>query len=210
MTEARILLAALLVSACDVSPTANRVAAPRPAAPSSSRTVPVDAVAPAVPTVSVLTADGWGPLAVGMTMAQITAALGPDADPDAVGGAEPERCDQFRPARAPAGLLVMVEDGRLSRISLINDSNIVTDRGFGLGASASAVKAAYGRAAVATPHKYSDAPAEYVTVWKGGPRAPDPDVKPSARGIVYEVDAQGRVGMIHAGGPSIQYIEGCL
>jgi hypothetical protein len=31
----------------------------------------------------------------------------------------------------------------------------------------------------------------------------------SARGIVYEIDGTGKVGAIHAGGPSIQYVEGC-
>ena len=31
----------------------------------------------------------------------------------------------------------------------------------------------------------------------------------AARGIVYEIDGAGKVGAIHAGGPSIQYVEGC-
>ena len=32
----------------------------------------------------------------------------------------------------------------------------------------------------------------------------------NARGIVYEVGLEGDVSQIHAGGPSIQYVEGCL
>src|SRR5690606_9967730 len=52
----------------------------------------------------VITADGWGPLRIGMTRDEVVAAAGDDANPDAVGGPDPQRCDQFRPARAPAGL----------------------------------------------------------------------------------------------------------
>ena len=142
-----------------------------------------------------------------MTLAEITGALGLDADPNAVGGADPAQCDQFRPARAPKGMLVMVEDGRLTRISLIRNADVTTDRGLKLGASAKAVKAAYGATAMTTGHKYHDAPAAYVTVWaKGGGVA---RVEPSARGIVYEIGTAGTVEMIHAGGPSIQYVEGC-
>ena len=170
---------------------------------------PAGPVEPATPAVVTVTAEGWGPLRVGMTIAEITVALGPDSDPNAVGGADPESCDQFRPERAPEGLLVMVEAGRLTRISLINPSQLKTDRGFGLGDSAAAIKAAYGPAAVASPHKYREAPAEYITAWRGtapSPTGPTPD---SARGIVYEVAENGRVEIIHAGGPSIGYVEGC-
>lgn len=160
---------------------------------------------PAAPTGAVpLTAEGWGPLRVGMTLAEITTALGPDADPDAVGGADPAQCDQFRPQRAPDGMLVMVEEGRLSRISLMRNSAVKTDRGLGLSAAPAAVVSAYGAQAKAEPHKYQDPPAQYLTVWsKGEPGASD------ARGIRYEVDGSGKVAMIHAGGPSIQYVEGC-
>jgi len=148
-------------------------------------------------------------LRVGMTIPEITAALGPDSDPSAVGGADPEICDQFRPEQAPEGLLVMVENGLLSRISLINPSTLKTDRGFGIGDNAVAIKAAYGANAEASPHKYREAPAEYITAWSGSAppaNAPMPD---SARGIVYEIGEDGRVAMIHAGGPSIGYVEGC-
>jgi hypothetical protein len=157
-----------------------------------------------------LTAEGWGPLRIGMTLAEITAALGPDADPQAVGGAEPESCDQFRPQRAPQGMLLMVEAGRLTRISLIPQAKVKTDHGLGLGATAAQVRAAYGGKLEATPHKYVDAPAEYLTVWAKGGVAADGAVPDYSRGIQFVVDATGEVGTIHAGGPSILYVEGCL
>ncbi|HEX8384669.1 MAG TPA: hypothetical protein VF576_00715 [Rubricoccaceae bacterium] len=151
-----------------------------------------------------LTPDGWGPLRIGMTLQEVVAAAGEDADPEAVGGPEPGRCDQFRPSRAPEGMLVMVEEGRLSRVSLLPGSDVKTEEGFGVGDEASAVKAAYGADAVVTPHTYSDAPAAYVTVWRADSSGSD------ARGIVYEVGSDGRVSHVHAGGPSIHYVEGCL
>jgi hypothetical protein len=173
---------------------------PAPAQPPASTT-------PAAPTdvaLVPLTAEGWGPLRVGMTLDQITAALGPDANPDAVGGADTGQCDQFRPSRAPEGMLLMVEEGRLTRISLSRNFAVKTDRGLGLGVMPAQVTSVYGSQVRAEPHKYQDPPAQYLTVWsKGEPGASD------ARGIRYEVDGSGKVAQIHAGGPSIQYVEGC-
>lgn len=205
-------LALMLVSCgtgdapADDAPPANAAADTPPAAPSENRAArgaPARSVDPA------LTAEGYGPLRIGMTRAEIEAAMGEDSDPDSVGGPEPERCDQFRPARAPEGLLVMVEDGRLTRISLTRGARIETDRGLGLGAAAAAVRAAYGPALVAMPHEYQDPPAEYLTAWSLGRPAPDV-ADPAARGLRYEIGEDGKVETIHAGGPSIQYVEGCL
>ena len=156
-----------------------------------------------------LTAEGWNGLRIGMTLDEVTAAMGPDSDPEAVGGAEPEFCDQFRPERAPEGLLVMIEQGVLTRISIMDSSTLKTDRGFGIGSTAAEIKAAYGDAAVVEPHHYVGLPAEYITVWTGG-RPSEPYVQDAAaRGIRYETDENGVVTLIHVGGPSIQYVEGC-
>ena len=172
--------------------------------PAVDSSVPADSAPLTVDTLPPLTPDGWGPLQVGMTLAEIVAAAGDDANPGAVGGPDPDSCDEFRPERAPAGLLVMVEQGRLTRISLLAGSPVRTERGFMVGDSASAVEAAYGAEAVTSPHKYVPAPARYVTVWRTEPPSS------GARGLVYEVGADGLVSHIHAGGPSIQYVEGCL
>jgi hypothetical protein len=157
-----------------------------------------------------LTAEGFGPLRIGMTRAEVVKALGEDDHPEAVGGPDPASCDEFRPARAPEGLLVMIEEGRLTRISLIDGAKVKTERGLGLGATAAEVRAAYGSAVQAGPHKYEEAPAEYLSVWAKDPpkdeRAPAPA---TARGIVYEVGSKGVVQAISAGGPSILYVEGC-
>jgi hypothetical protein len=201
--------AALLLAGCggagtggqgnEAAPAGNQAAvasAPKPEAPA--------------PAAAVLTAEGFGPLRIGMSRAEVVKALGEDSDPEAVGGPDPENCDMFRPLRAPDGMLVMIEEGRLTSISLIDDSKVETDRGHGLGAAAAAVRAAYGKALQAGPHKYEEAPAEYLTVWaKDGPRGDEYETAPTARGIRYEIGGKGVVQAIHAGGPSLQYVEGC-
>ena len=79
-----------------------------------------------------------------------------------------------------------------------------TEHGFRVGDTAEAIKAAHGGRAVASAHKYEVAPAEYLTLWTRAPTDRDP------RGIVYEIGTDARVKQIHAGGRSIQYVEGCL
>lgn len=151
-----------------------------------------------------LTAEGWGPLRIGMSRAEMVAALGEDANPHAVGGPDPETCDQLRPERAPEGMLVMLERGRVTRISLSHPAQVRTASGIGIGDRGSEVRAAYGADLDALPHKYRAVPAEYLTIWTKPP--PDPE----ARGVRYEIDVDGLVFHIHAGGPSIEYVEGCL
>lgn len=175
---------------------------PEPAPPASTPPAP-QGPAPA-PVANTLTAEGYGPLRIGMTRAEIVAAMGEDASPDAVGGPDPESCDMFRPARAPEGLLVMVENGVLTSVHLGRNTAVRTDRGLAIGDTAVAVKQAYGTAAQVTPHKYVDAPAEYITVWTS--REHD---GASARGLRYEIGDDGRVQSIAVGGRSIQYVEGC-
>jgi hypothetical protein len=179
---------------------------PAPAAPPEAPAAPS---APAAPVdANAVTAQGWGPLRIGMTRAEVEAALGPDASPNAVGGPDPEACDMFRPERAPAGLMVMIENGVLTSLWLSRDAALKTDRGFGVGDQAAAIKTAYGPAATASPHKYSEPPAEYITTWASGGGA-DYVQDPAARGISYHIGNDGRVQHVAAGGPSIQYVEGC-
>jgi len=188
---------------------------PEPAAPtaetpgtSPAPTAPEAPIGSPAPAEDILTSQGWGPLRVGMTVAEVTAAAGPDANPDAVGGADPATCDEFHPARAPEGLRVMIENGRLARITVARNATVKTDRGFGVGSLATDIKAAYGGGVVAQPHKYVGPPAEDLFAWtRGGSTAYVTD--PTARGVRYEIDVEGKVSMVHVGGPAIQLVEGC-
>jgi len=177
--------------------------APTPAQPV---TPPAAAPTPGAPVSAPdsLTSAGFGPLRIGMTRAEVETALGADADPTAVGGPDPARCDMFRPARAPEGVLVMVENGVLSSVWVSRNAAVETDRGLNVGDAAAEVKRVYGAAVEVTPHKYEAAPAEYVTVWSTADHA-----GPGARGLKYEIGPDGKVRSIAGGGPSILYVEGC-
>lgn len=178
------------------------------ASPGDSGEAGTDPAAAPAADAQTLRPDGWGPLRIGMTRAEVEAALGPDANPDAVGGPDPEACDEFRPARAPAGVLVMVENGVLTRVSA-TEPGLTTAEGFGVGAAAEAVRAALGDRARFESHKYAEAPAGYILSWTTPQTAPYVE-DPAARGVLYEVGAEGTVVAVRVGGPAIQYVEGCL
>ena len=194
------LIAALAFAAC--TPAANEPAPAAPAEPAQA----ADTAPPPAAANNVLSADGLGALKIGMTKDDVIAAVGDTRNPDAVG--IPGDCIEFQPLRAPDGLWVMLEEGKLTRITIGDLSPVKTDKGLGIGDAPDAIKAAYPDAK-ATPHKYQDRPAEYITWWKGGQRTEPYVQDDAARGIVYEIDGTGKVGAIHAGGPSIQYVEGC-
>jgi len=192
-----LTVAVLALAACGAPDPIESGAAPEPTPPPAAGS-----------TVASLTPEGWGPLRIGMTRAEVVAAVGEDAHPGAVGGPDPESCDEFRATGAPAAMLLMIEAGRLTRISLTGPSEVTTDRGFGVGDPGDGIAAAHGRQAGRQPHKYEAAPSEYITVWTrnvGEGYVQNPD----ARGLVFEVGQDGAVKAIRAGGPSIQYVEGC-
>ena len=176
-------------------------AEPAPAAPEA----PAAVVATEAPAADQLTAEGFGAIRVGQTIAEVEQAYGAPAKPIA----DPNGCNVFHPARAPEGVWVMTEEGRVSRVTLRDGASVTTDRALGLGAPAAAVKQAYGAAAQVSPHKYESAPSEYVTVWSGGPRSEAYVTDAAARGLRYEVGADGKVQAIHGGGPTIQLVESC-
>ena len=156
---------------------------------------------------NVLTPLGYGPLKIGMTQAEVDAAVGPP--PANAAEAEPSECRYYHPPRAPEGLLVMVENGVLTRLTATKDSTVKTEDGVGVGADGEQLKARYGAATV-TPHKYQGAPSAYVTLWPGRPQLQGAYVTdPTARGLAFEIGDDGKVAFIHAGGPSIQNVEGC-
>lgn len=178
--------------------------------PRPEESQPIDATAlPEQPadaedSAGLLTPDGWGPLRIGMSRAEVVAAAGEDANPDAVGGPDPDRCDEFRPSNAPAGILVMVERGVLTRISVSRNSDIRTPEDFRVGDRGSNVLAEYGSGARVDPHQYWEPPAKYITVWRQVPSEAE------RRGIRYEIDPSGEIVHLRAGGPSIEYVEGCV
>lgn len=194
-------VALLALAACNAPETAGTPEAKAPEAAASAS--PADAVA-----ANVLTPLGYGPLKIGMAQAEVDAAVGPP--PANAAEAEPSECRYYHPPRAPEGMLVMVENGVLTRLTATRNSTVKTGDGVGVGYDGEQLEARYGDAATVTPHKYQGAPSAYVTLWPGKPQLQGAYVTdPTARGLVFEIGQDGKVAFIHAGGPSIQNVEGC-
>lgn len=195
-TLAVVSFAALVLAACERAEAPAAPEAPAPAAPAEAPAAPVDP--------NQLTPEGLGPIRIGQTVAEVVTAAGAPASPIA----NPDECNIFHPSRAPEGVFVMTEMGRVSRITARAGSTVAADRGFTVGAEASAIKSAYGGAVVAQPAKYDPAPAEDLYVWsQGGSTSYVTD--PNARGVRFQIGTDGKVAAIHAGGPSIQLAENC-
>ena len=194
-------VALLALAACSAAETAKTSEEKAPESVAS-------AVAPDATSSPVLTPQGYGPLKIGMTQAEVDAAVGPP--PVNAAEAEPSECRQYHPPRAPEGLLVMTEKGVLTRLTAIKGSSVKTTDGAGVGDDGEALKARYGASARFSPHKYVEAPAGYLTTWPGAGHLLGTYVADtSARGLVFEIGQDGKVAFIHAGGPSIQYVGGC-
>jgi len=146
-----------------------------------------------------LTPLGWGDLKIGMSEAEAVRRFELNV-PSSDDGVSSEACRELSFPKGGPDLVVMTENGKVTRVSAFHGSALKTDRGFGLGAREADIRRAYGAALKVEPHKYDDLPAHYLTAWT---------VK-GKRGVRYEIDQKGRVTTIHAGGPSIEYVEGCL
>lgn len=144
-----------------------------------------------------LTPAGYGPARIGMTRAQVAAALDTELQGEPI---EPDyQCIEMTATRGYPGLVFMFLDDRLSRIAAVGESRVTTARGIGLGATAGEVRLAYGAGLEAEPHPYLELPAEYLTFW----------VRREQSGVRFETDLNRRVDSIIAGNDSIRYIEGC-
>jgi hypothetical protein len=144
-----------------------------------------------------LTPDGWGPVRIGMSRAQVEQALAVKLKGEPL--EDEKSCIELAPAGSDRGLWFLFEDYRLSRISIGTPSRVKTPRGIGVGASAAAVRRAYGKGLKAEPHYYEDMPSEYLTFW----------TVPGKRGVRFETDSRRRVQTIHAGNAAIELVEGC-
>ena len=143
-----------------------------------------------------ITPDGLGPVRIGMSRAEVTRIVGGPLEGEEL----TQGCIEMQAARGWQGIGFMFEEGRLTRISIGGATGIQTPRGIAVGASEADVRRAYGPGLEREEHTYQEAPAAYLTYW----------TVPGRRGVQFETDASRRVRTIHAGGPSIRYVEGYL
>jgi hypothetical protein len=153
-----------------------------PALPENSRT----------PDMTV-TEYGIGPLRAGMTIAEANAAIGGGfAAPK--GGAS--GCTYAVLTKAPPGLAVMLEHGKVARVE-VRSGSIPTSRGARIGDSEPRIKILY-PGVTTTPHKYV-ASGHYLTVMGSDP----------ANRIVFETDGSKVTTFRSGRTPAVEYVEGC-
>ena len=161
--------------------------------------------APAVGS-NVLTSEGYGPLRIGMTQAEVDAVMGKPLLPMA---ADIDGCSIYKPERAPEGLSVRISQGVLTRVEITRPSTIKTEAGFAVGDSIDKVRAAYGSRGSWEVHLYDAGESGRLFVWDKLPEIGDTVFDREARGITYVVSDTGIVWSIYGGDSSIQAFEGC-
>ncbi len=183
MRQAAAAFVIVLLAAC--SPAEELPAEPPP--PAETSTAPF------------LWADGYGPIHIGMTIAEASTALGAQLVSDGT-FSEPDACQTLHVdgATGEDPLRFMAQDGRITRISDYGASDARTPEGLGIGSTDAEVRAAYPNL-IEQPAKYDAAPAHDLIVW----------TTPNTRGIRFEVNAAGTVAIVHAGDESILLVEGC-
>ncbi len=96
-------------------------------------------------------------------------------------------------------LWLMFEDDVITRITAGSESpSTRTAQTVGVGSTDAEVRTAYQNVVEEGAH-YNPPPAHNLLVW----------TVPDQSGLLFEVNEHGIVSSIHAGGPSIRYMEGC-
>jgi hypothetical protein len=141
-----------------------------------------------------VSATGVGPIQLGMTGAQATAAL--DGDFHVRGNST---CGYGSSGRAPKGVKFMLVDGAITRIE-VDSGDVETTKGARVGDTEDRIRSLY-PSVVVTPHKYYPN-GHYLTV------TPASGADTTHR-IVFETDSSHvtvyRTGLL----PSVEWVEGC-
>lgn len=143
--------------------------------------------------------DGFGEVTIGVSLAEARRTLGVAlADLDALD--DPDECASLAYTTTDGQQLILMFEG--SRVTSVYAGGAAprarTPEGVGVGSTAPEVRAAY-PTATEEPAKYDDPPAHNLIFWRA----------PNERGLRFEIGSDGKVTAIHAGGPSILYVEGC-
>jgi hypothetical protein len=153
-----------------------------------------------------LTMWGLEPVRIGMTLKQAESALGAKLRLAKPNDSDSKACDLAdRRDGRDGNVSYMVENGRITRIDIIeldrrggSSMRVSTETGVGIGATELAVRRAYGRSLVVTPHPYDDT-GHYLEIYGPGRK----------RALIFET-ANGRVTSFRAGRrTSVEYIELC-
>ncbi|GAM99366.1 hypothetical protein U91I_03015 [alpha proteobacterium U9-1i] len=181
----RIAAAALVLVLAACNPASEPPAAPE--APAAQSDAPF------------LSAAGYGPVRIGMTIEEASTALGAQLVPDG-NFDEPDACQTLHidGVTDEDPLRFMAQGGRITRISDYGGRDATTPEGVGVASTDSEIRAAYPNA-IEQPAKYNAAPAHDLIIW----------TTPNESGVRFEINEQGVATIVHAGDESIQLVEGC-
>lgn len=144
-----------------------------------------------------VTETGYGPLLIGMTVANAATAL--NSPIPSTAGLD-TACAYIHVANMPAGMRIMFTGGTVARIE-VDSNTIATGLGARVGDSELRVRGLYGPRVTAEPHKYLPG-GHYLIV------APIPPTDSALR-LVFETDGK-RVTKYRAGRmPQVKWVEGC-
>jgi hypothetical protein len=172
----------------------------RPATADTSAASPpvaaADSPAATTDSASVLRPDGFGKVRVGMTLRELSTALGEEVK------AKYEvfdECDYVRPSALPGGVSLMVLNDTVARVD-VDSTGVRTAVGAGVGDAESRVLELYRGRVEVQPHKYTGPEGHYLVVSVPGD---------TLHRIIFETD--GKVVTEFRGGrrPAVEFVEGC-
>ena len=159
----------------------------------------IEPMAPEPPAPSIaaptLSSDGYGPIRIGMTPEEASAAFG---HPLQLNGERVNDCASYvlDPGVEPQAMRFLAIGGRLARIDDHGSEGVATNEGISVGASAEAVRAAYPGVLEGPGEHYP--PTTTLTAWTG----------PGQSGYRFHI-YDGHVTGIAAGTEAIQLTEAC-
>ena len=186
------------------------VPAAPPDSPGDTSLVGGPATTPIPDTAWVVTADGLGPVRVGMAESDALARLGINASD--VQRTEGSTCAYVQARERRPGVAYMLSEGTVARVDVdayigMGEGQQVppgrlpkTAEGVGVGSTEADVRRTYGATVRAEPHHYVD----------GGRYLYVPVADTARQALVFETDATGVVTSMRAGRrPEAEWVEGC-
>jgi|GEM_PF-818358 len=178
------------------SVTTNTTVTPAPSQTTPAQNPPpprAPAPAPAdtpITTTWTVTAAGLGPLRAGQTIAEANAAVG--------GGfsGSTANCTYAVWPKAPAGVAVMLANGRVARVE-VRSGSTTTAAGARIGDSEARINSLYAGRVTSAPHKYNQG-GHYLTVTGGG-----------SNRIVFETDGSSVTNYRAGRTPEVEQVERC-
>lgn len=144
--------------------------------------------------------EGVGPVRVGMTLEEASAAAGQGISevPGSGAGSDPAACYYAVPDTGEPKVSFMVVDGQIARVDVEEGSGARTISGIGVGAPEADVLATYGDRIVVEPHPYDEG-GRYLRY------VPDD----RARSLVFETDGAKVVRYRSGDADAVSAVEGC-